>query len=130
MPAFRVRAADWNLDGALLRAVREKVFVEEQKVPVALELDEFDALSAHVLAEADDDTAIGTGRLLPGGHIGRMAVLPAWRGLGVGDAMLRFLLDLARRRRVAEVVLSAQAHAVGFYLRHGFRPEGDTFLDA
>ncbi len=81
---FCIRAADWSSDRNALRAVREQVFVHEQSVPVELEWDEFDAQCQHVVAEAAGQ-AIGTGRLLPDGHIGRMAVLESWRGQGVGS---------------------------------------------
>ena len=101
---LRVRAADWNVDRAALRVVREQVFVREQAVPVELEWDEFDPLCQHVVAEAAGQ-AIGTGRLLPDGHIGRMAVLESWRGQGVGSALLVALLRLARDRGIRRVRL-------------------------
>ncbi len=63
-----------------LSAVRRKVFIEEQRVPEALEWDDADAVSLHVLAVGQDGEPLGTGRLLPDGHIGRMAVIAPWRG--------------------------------------------------
>jgi predicted GNAT family N-acyltransferase len=127
---FVVHHADWAHDGAALRAVRTAVFVEEQGVPLELEVDEHDAGSLHVVARDEAGVPIGAGRLLADGHIGRMAVLRAWRGQGVGDAMLRALIEAARDRGVRDVVLNAQTHAVPFYARHGFVAEGDEFLDA
>jgi predicted GNAT family N-acyltransferase len=129
VPHFSVRHADWHLDGLLLRAVREQVFMREQSVPIALELDALDALSRHVIAIAQGQ-AIGTGRLLPDGHIGRMAVLQPWRGRGVGGALLESLMNIARDLGMREVILNAQLHAMPFYRRHGFHPEGEEFLDA
>lgn len=128
-PAFSVRNAHWGMDGPALRAVREAVFVREQGVPVELEWDEYDATSLHVLAEADGDP-IGTGRLLPDHQIGRMAVLPGWRGCGVGSAILAALVELAMARGSRVVCLNAQTRAQGFYLRHGFIAEGKEFPDA
>jgi predicted GNAT family N-acyltransferase len=127
--AFVVRAADWSADRAALRAVRHAVFVREQSVPEALEWDEFDAASRHGIAEANG-AAIGTGRLLPDGHIGRMAVLAPWRGRGVGAALLQWLLDVALLAGHREVRLSAQVHAVGFYRRFGFTANGEPYLEA
>jgi len=124
-----IRAADWNVDRAALRAVREQVFVREQAVPLELEWDEFDPLCQHVVAE-DAGKAIGTGRLLPDGHIGRMAVLESWRRQGVGSALLEALLRLAHDRGIRRVRLSAQSRAVGFYQRHGFVAEGQEFIEA
>lgn len=103
--------------------------MREQGVPVELEWDEYDAPSLHVLAEADGDP-IGTGRLLPDDQIGRMAVLPNWRGRGVGSAILVALIELAAARGSTVVCLNAQTRAQAFYLRHGFVAEGEEFPDA
>jgi predicted GNAT family N-acyltransferase len=125
---LRVRAADWDADRAALRAVREQVFVREQAVPIELEWDEFDPLCQHVVAEAAGQ-AIGSGRLLPDGHIGRMAVLESWRGQGVGSAILEALLRLARDSGIRRVRLNAQSRAVAFYRRQGFIAEGEEFIE-
>lgn len=109
--------------------IRFVVFVEEQKVPVEMELDEHDANCLHVIAR-DAGRAVGTGRLLPDGHIGRMAVLRDARGIGVGAAMLAVLVESARTHGDKEVVLSAQSHAIGFYRKQGFVEEGPEYLDA
>ncbi|MCW5622566.1 MAG: GNAT family N-acetyltransferase [Burkholderiales bacterium] len=130
MPTFSVRMADWERDREALRAVREAVFVVEQGVPIELEWDEFDAVSTHVMAEDASGRAIGTGRLLPDGHIGRMAVLAPWRGHGIGAALLARLIERARDAGMDELRLHAQSHAVPFYARHGFACAGDEFIEA
>lgn len=127
---FAVRVVDWSEAMPLLRAVREEVFVGEQKVPLELEWDEWDARCLHVLAVDARGNAIGTGRLLPDGHIGRMAVLKSWRGKGVGAAILELLLDCARQRGFRTAHLNSQTHAAGFYEKFGFRPEGEEFMEA
>jgi predicted GNAT family N-acyltransferase len=127
---WAVCEVEWHAHCAALHAIRRTVFVEEQCVPEALEWDDFDARCQHVLAYSPQRTAIGTGRLLPDGHIGRMAVLKAWRGRGVGRAMLVFLLGLARQKGFDAVRLHAQTHALGFYARHGFTVVGDEFMEA
>jgi predicted GNAT family N-acyltransferase len=127
---FTVRAASWPQDMASLRAIRVAVFVVEQNVPEELEWDGIDPECLHALAEDRTGTPIGCGRLLPDGHIGRMAVLSDWRGAGVGAALLDFLIELARARGDREVILNAQTHAVPFYARFGFAPEGDPFEEA
>ena len=121
MNNLHVRVADWQKDNADLRRIREAVFIAEQSVPPELEWDDEDAQAIHFLA-LDDDYAIGTARLLPDGHIGRMAVLPHARTRGVGGALLRALLDEARCAGHTAVELSAQTHARAFYERHGFTP--------
>jgi YD repeat-containing protein len=126
---FIARHADWAVDGASLRAVRRSVFIDEQGVPESLEWDAFDRRSRHVIAEADG-RPIGTGRLLPDGQIGRLAVLAQWRGRGVGAALLALLLEAARRNGCPQVTLNAQTRAIGFYARFGFRAHGPEFDDA
>ena len=113
---FTVRAAAWPRDMASLRAIRIAVFVVEQNVPEELEWDGIDPECLHALAEDRTGTPIGCGRLLPDGHIGRMAVLSDWRGAGVGAALLNFLIELARARGDREVILNAQ-DACGAVLR-------------
>lgn len=126
----RILIGDWAQCRDAASRVRYQVFVEEQRVPAELELDEWDERSRHALAHAPDGSVVGTGRLLPDGHIGRMAVLAEARGSGVGSALLRALIDEARRLGHAEVVLNAQTHAQPFYARHGFAAFGDVFDDA
>ena len=129
-PQFTVRAVNWHANERELRVIRKKVFVEEQQVPEELEWDDEDERSYHVLLFAPDGTPIGTGRLLRDGRIGRMAVLKEWRGRGAGSALMVFLLSLARRMGIDEVTLHAQTHAAGFYAKHGFRAEGEAFMEA
>jgi len=119
----------WAQQRQAARALRHQVFVVEQGVPEALELDDMDAVSLHALAY-DGNQAVATGRLLPDGHIGRMAVRHDARGAGVGSAVLHALMEQARQRGDREVVLHAQLTAQDFYARHGFEPEGDIFMDA
>ena len=120
---------DWRAAQAEAKRIRVTVFVEEQGVPAELEMDDNDAASLHALAYADG-RAIGTGRLLPDGHIGRMAVLKEWRGRGAGRGLLRRLIDAARQRGHREVALSAQVHALEFYRAEGFEPEGAIYEEA
>lgn len=127
---FTVETADWSRDEAELYTVRRSVFVEEQQVPETLERDAFDPLSQHVVARDSAGQAIATGRLLPDGHIGRVAVLRQWRGRGVGLALMQALLELARARGFGEVVLNAQTAVIPFYQRLGFQAEGAEFMDA
>lgn len=129
-PGIRVKLVDWRGHSAVLDALRFEVFVLGQGVPAELERDGRDPECAHVLAESAAGEPVGTGRLLPDGRIGRMAVLEAWRGRGVGAAMLLALMAEARRRGFAHAHLHAQSHARAFYERHGFEVEGEEYLEA
>lgn len=135
MQPFTLHLVSWSDGEPLLRKVREAVFMREQGVPAELEWDELDESSRHVLALNAQGVAIGCGRIVPpvkGGpaHIGRMALLPEWRGKGVGTAIMGHLLEYARSQRYARIELNAQMQAVEFYRRFGFVEVGETFMDA
>lgn len=127
---FNVLIVDYAVQHLLLHRVRNAVFVDEQKVPAELEIDELDPLSQHALALDATGNPIGAGRLTPDKRIGRMAVLASWRGRGVGEALLQALLEQAGRMGYGEVSLHAQLHARDFYARNGFLPEGVEFEEA
>lgn len=120
----------WDQACERAAAIRYSVFVEEQGVPVELEWDDMDMASWHALALTADGTAVATGRLLPDGHIGRMAVLKMARGSGVGAQVLDALMAKAAELGYPELILNAQTHAVPFYARAGFERVGIEFDDA
>jgi len=125
-----IQVLDWNQAEARARTVRDAVFVVEQKVPVELEWDEWDARCDHALALDAQSNPVGTARLLPDGHLGRMAVVAEWRGRGVGRALAQALLQKARERGMLRIVLHAQTHATGFYRKLGFEVFGAEFEEA
>jgi len=125
-----VLVGGWEAFKEHATAVRHEVFVLEQRVPIDEDLDARDAGCIHAVAYDERGRAVGTGRLLPDAHIGRMAVRSAYRGRGIGSRILEALVDEARARGFREVALSAQTHAISFYAGHGFSAEGDTYLDA
>lgn len=126
---FGVTGGTWNEIGPRATPLRESVFIAEQGVPAELEWDEFDATSLHAIACDSAGAVIGTGRLLPDGHIGRLAVHADWRGRGVGRAVLERLLEAALQKNLPPL-LHAQAQAMGFYEKLGFVAEGPEFIEA
>lgn len=128
-PPIAVTTVDFNRRRDDIYRVRTTVFVAEQGVPRDVEHDALDPLSLHILATVDGEV-VGTGRLTPRGHIGRMAVLGPFRGRGVGRRMLRHLINEARKRGLTELTLAAQTHAITFYEASGFHPEGAVFQQA
>lgn len=127
---FFVRLANWDSDQEDLRRIRERVFIQEQQVPVALEWDGLDEDAIHLLACDAGGNPIGCARILDGGVIGRMAVLAKWRGQGVGRALLAEAIACCRNRGWSAVTLSAQTHAIPFYERAGFSICSEEYLDA
>ncbi len=115
------------------RALRRAVFIEEQGVSEADEIDDLDDTALHLLATVDGRPT-GTARLLIHGHvgkIGRVCVLPAARGTGLGAAIMRAAVDELRRSPgLTTAKLGAQTHAIGFYERLGFTAIGPVYDDA
>ncbi len=113
-------------------ALRIEVFVEEQKVPPELELDELDKVALHMIAINDRDV-IGCGRIVmthEHAHIGRVAVIKAYRNMGIGKQLMLAMMDLAKEKGAREIILHAQIQVVPFYESLGFSGHGDIFLDA
>ncbi len=127
---MNITIGNWETLRAHAQPIRFEVFVDEQKVPAEIELDEMDAVCVHAVAYDEAGQPLATGRLLPDGHIGRMAVRRAGRGQGVGGAVLQALIEAARQRGDREVILNAQTHAAPFYARYGFAREGEEFMEA
>ena len=120
-------------DIAACRALRRTVFVDEQGVSEADELDDLDEVAIHLLA-SEAGHAIGSARLLVQGDlgkIGRVCVLAPARGRGIGAALIRHAVQRFRGQAgVTRVKLGAQTHALGFYEALGFHAVGDVYDDA
>jgi predicted GNAT family N-acyltransferase len=127
---YRLTLGDWSAQQKDAQALRYEVFVVEQHVPVELEWDDLDEECLHAVVYDEQGRALGTGRLLPDGHIGRMAVRIDARGAGIGGAILEALMQKARQRGDRAVLLNAQTHAEAFYRRYGFERDGDVFMEA
>ncbi|WP_229751976.1 GNAT family N-acetyltransferase [Marinithermofilum abyssi] len=130
-PTVKVAKQDEQREQAF--AIRRKVFVEEQKVPLSLEMDEWENDSIHFVLY-DGDKAVGTGRLRPwegqSGKVERVAVLQDYRGQGSGRIIMKAIEEYARKLGMIRLVLNAQVQAQKFYESLGFQVEGDIFLDA
>jgi predicted GNAT family N-acyltransferase len=127
MNRFIVRSCAWADAADALRRVRRSVFVVEQGIPESLEWDDADAVSLHALAVDASGEPIGCARLLPHGHLGRVAVLRPWRRQGIGTALTRRLIDESVRRGDRIVIVNAQVTAIPFYTALGFAVAGEPF---
>jgi predicted GNAT family N-acyltransferase len=119
-----------QLDDAL--TVRHQVFVEEQKVPIELEIDEYEDKSTHVVLY-DDEKPIGAGRFRVIDDVGkleRICVLPEYRGKGAGTMIIEKLESIAKEKGLKTVKLNAQTHAKAFYQRLGYETVSAVFPDA
>lgn len=129
---FRIEQTTWQSpQQGMLKALREQVFIIEQSVPEYIEWDEYDDTAIHLLALDTDATAIGCARiLLARGRVGRMGVLKAWRGQGVGYALLMQAIAICKAQGLNQLQLSSQTHAIKFYEKAGFVVTSDAYIDA
>jgi predicted GNAT family N-acyltransferase len=112
--------------------LRKRIFVEEQFVPIDLELDHYDDEAVHYLLTLDG-TPVGTARLIDKNgiaKIGRVAIIKEERGHGLGRLLMQFVIHDARQRGFHESMLDAQTYAVPFYEGLGYVTSGDVFDDA
>lgn len=119
-------------DIATCRHLRRVVFIEEQGVPEADEIDDRDDDAIHLLA-TETGQPLGSARLLLSGStgkIGRVCVLKSRRGTGLGAALIRAAITELRARGMTTAKLGSQTHAIGFYERLGFTPTGPEYMDA
>lgn len=127
---FSVSLVSWHDGEPLLKSVREAVFIREQGIAAELEWDGLDEQCRHALVLSGQGEAIGCGRIMANGHIGRIAVLPRWRKQKVGTAIMEALLDYAFAQGYPQVDVDAQTYAVKFYRGFEFVEEGEVFTDA
>ncbi|PUA27085.1 MAG: GNAT family N-acetyltransferase [Cellvibrio sp. 79] len=127
---------DWKTHSRQLSAIRTDVFVKEQQVPTEDEWDGLDETAIHFLVQ-DEHQSIGCARLLIDElnyqkhfHIGRVAILKPFRGAGIGQLLMKFVLSYCAKRAPYPVYLHAQIERRAFYERLGFIAQGDEFMDA
>ncbi len=121
---------EWSTHREKLRAIRQRVFIEEQNVPLDLEWDGLDDQATHFIALNEMGLALGTARLVATGQIGRLAVLEEQRGRHIGRQLLDAAIAHAASAGMTRVFLHAQMHAEGFYRKAGFLPVGAEFVEA
>ncbi len=129
MKNFEIRQVDWASHCDDLYKVRHEVFVVEQKVPVEEEVDSMDPACEHFLATDSVGEPIGTARVLPDGHIGRVAVLKSWRGKGVGRALVVASIDCVSKLGLPAAILDSQLIATEFYQKLGFERCSQEFME-
>lgn len=127
--SYAIATTTYASHQAGIQEVRRRVFIEEQGIDPAEEWDAQDATAMFAVAIDQHNQVIGTARLLESGRIGRMAVLAAYRRQGVGSALLRHLLSLARQRGHTQITISAQQAAMAFYAKQGFAPIGPPHVE-
>lgn len=128
-PDLSLQIVAWHQAETALRQIREQVFMQEQSVPADLEWDGLDAEAKHLLLNIGQQP-VACARLLPTQHLGRMAVLPEWRGKGLGTRLMQCAVDYAQHQTWHAIHISAQIQALGFYQRFGFTVTSEPYWDA
>lgn len=115
-------------------AVRKKVFVEEQGVPLILELDEFDEESTHFVVYDEENHPVGAGRMRglihAHGKVERICILTEHRGKHVGNLIMHTIEEYAKEQSMKKLILNAQSYAVPFYEKLGYVVTSPEFMDA
>jgi predicted GNAT family N-acyltransferase len=130
MIEYSIQFADWEEDAKRLTTLRHEVFVDEQNVPIEMEIDDMDAECLHIKAVLNNGQIIGTARLLPSNYVGRMCVSRAYRGQGIAGAMLEFIIQYAGHQNLPSLQLNAQISAQALYEKYGFVVDSDIFMEA
>ena len=127
---FTVSIVPWESHSDTLIAIRRVVFIDEQNVSEAEEIDGLDDQHTHALClDQQTGAAIGCARISDTGKIGRMAVIKQYRGLGVGAAIMEFCNQTVLTQGL-EPYLDAQVDAIDFYRKLGYETKGKVFMDA
>ena len=129
---LKVEIVKWIDGHTQLKNIREKVFIQEQKVTPELEWDGMDKKAIHFLVFKDEE-AIGCARAIvikSQMQLGRMAVLKEYRGQGAGSTLIEKAIVTAKLKQLSSIQISAQCNAINFYVKFGFEVMGDTYLDA
>lgn len=126
---MHILQTNWAAQHQQLRLIREQIFIIEQGVPPALEWDTFDESAIHLLTIVEHKP-VACARILNFNHIGRMAVLANFRGIGLGTALLIKAIEICKIHGAPIITLSAQVHAIPFYEKSGFIVNSDIYYDA
>jgi len=126
---INVSVVNYNTHRKAIKQIRHQVFIQEQNVPESIESDGLDTEAKHAVAFYSEN-AVGTGRILMDGHLGRISVIKQYRNRGFGKAIVKALIHTAEDFPISEIWLSSQYHARGFYQKLGFIEKGTIYQEA
>ena len=123
---FSVKQGSWDQLQQDAKLIRKLVFISEQNIPEQDEWDDQDAISQHFVVY-DQNQPIATARLLANNSVGRVAVLKAYRGQGIGRLIMLEIIAYAQAQKRPSLQLSSQVHAISFYEKLGFSIQSDEY---
>ncbi len=123
---YRIKQGHWDQLQQDAKLIRTQVFICEQGITEADEWDDQDVISQHFVIY-DQDQPIATARLLQNHSVGRVAVVKAYRGQGIGQMIMLEIISYAQKQRLSVLTLSSQVHAISFYEKLGFTVQGNSY---
>ena len=123
---YQVKHGRWDQLQQDAKLIRTQVFICEQGITEADEWDDQDVISQHFVIY-DQDQPIATARLLQNHSVGRVAVVKAYRGQGLGQMIMLEIISYAQKQRLSVLTLSSQVHAISFYEKLGFTVQGNPY---
>ena len=123
---YRTKQGHWDQLQQDAKLIRTQVFICEQGITEADEWDDQDLISQHFVIY-DQDQPIATARLLENNSVGRVAVLKAYRGQGLGQMIMLEIISYAQKQRRSVLTLSSQVHAISFYEKLDFIVQGNSY---
>lgn len=130
---LKVKIAEIQMEKEQAFDIRRKVFVDEQHVPIHIEMDEHDDTAVHFIGyQLEQPIAAGRIREVESGlgKVERVCVLSEYRGQHIGVLMMNEMEDYARTNGIFRLKLNAQTHALAFYEKLGYDITSDEFMDA
>lgn len=123
---YQVKHGRWDQLQQDAKLIRTQVFICEQGITEADEWDDQDVISQHFVIY-DQDQPIATARLLQNHSVGRVAVVKAYRGQGIGQMIMLEIISYAQKQGLSVLTLSSQVHAISFYEKLGFTVQGNSY---
>ncbi len=123
---YQVKHGRWDQLQQDAKLIRTQVFICEQGITEADEWDDQDVISQHFVIY-DQDQPIATARLLQNHSVGRVAVVKAYRGQGLGQMIMLEIISYAQKQDLSILTLSSQVHAISFYEKLGFTVQGNPY---
>ena len=132
MTKLQVKKVDTKKTLKQVFDIRKKVFIEEQKVPAEIEMDEFDETAEHFIAYLDKEP-IGCGRIRYNNDFAkleRIAIIKNHRKKGYGTQLTNYLIQYCKEKKIRKIVIHSQRYVLDFYRRFGFKTVGEPFDEA
>ena len=123
---YQVKHGRWDQLQQDAKLIRTQVFICEQGITEGDEWDDQDVISQHFVIY-DQDQPIATARLLQNHSVGRVAVVKAYRGQGLGQMIMLEIISYAQKQGLSVLTLSSQVHAISFYEKLGFTVQGNPY---